>query len=81
MNIQTFNYDGKGATVTKQDVRQIGNSKSVERLKLNNGVIIVYTKTPNGFERLDTNYELIKQSNGYYYSDLKSPKKDFYDYY
>jgi len=79
--MHSFNYDAKNATVVSENVRPDGNGNTVERVKLDNGVIIIYTKTPNGFEKLDTNFVLVKQPNGYYYSDLNEPKRDFHDYF
>lgn len=81
MYLETFNYDGKNATVIKEEKRLGSDGNPIIRTTLDNGVVLIYKKTPNGFENLDTNFELIKQSNGFYYSDLTSPKKDFHDYY
>lgn len=81
MFIDSFNYDGKNATVVKKEERQNDKGNTVVRLTLDNGVIFVYTAGQNGFERLDTNFVLVRQENGYYYSDLNTLKEDFNDYY
>lgn len=81
MNIENFNYDANNASVTKDEKRVDSNGNVIRRIRLSNGVIFVFKQVENGFENLDTNYELIKQSNGYYKSDLLRPKKDFHDYY
>ncbi len=81
MNIGTFNYDGQDATLIKKEKRLKNNGNTVIRATFDNGVIFVYTTTPNGFENMDTNFDLVMQPSGYYKSDLSSPKRDFHDYY
>lgn len=81
MQLAEFKYDANHAAVIKHEKRQVSNGDVIERVTFDNGVIFVYTKTSNGFKRLDTNFELIKLISGYYMSDLNSPKVDFNDYY
>lgn len=81
MFIETFNYDGQGASVVDKKTRKDSSGNTVVRITLDNGVIFVYTETGSGFKRLDTNFDLVKQSNGYYKSDLSSLKQDFHDYF
>lgn len=81
MFLDTFNYDGQGATIVDKKTRKDDSGNTIERVVLDNGVVFVYTITNNGFERLDTNYVLVKNSNDYYYSDTTESKEDFNDYF
>lgn len=81
MYLDVFNYDANNASIVKQEGRKDENGNTVVRLTFDNGVILIYTKTPNGYKLIDTNFELIKLVDGSYMSDLTSPKRDFNDYY
>lgn len=82
MFLDNFNYDAKGASIIL-DLEKTINNGTIHKTVLSNGVEFVYTifKDQSGFSSLDTNYILVKQPNGFYYSDLNEPKIDYRDYF
>lgn len=81
MYIDSFNYDAKGASIIEEATRTNSDGHQVTRLAFNNGVVLILTEAPDMIKNIDTNYELIKQHNGTFYSDLSNPKADFHDYF
>ncbi|MFC6464581.1 hypothetical protein ACFP65_06105 [Marinilactibacillus sp. GCM10026970] len=60
MFLSSFNYDALDATIVNIESRVDSSVKTIERVKLDNGVLFVYTLTDNGHEHLETNYALEK---------------------
>lgn len=81
MQLFSFDYDADGASVVSHAKRN-SNEGTVNKVVLSNGVEFVYIETTSGdFKKLDTNFVLVKQLNGFYKSDLNEPKRDYRDYF
>ncbi|AJO74431.1 hypothetical protein SH83_08765 [Lactiplantibacillus plantarum] len=81
MTIDTFNFDGDGASVDEKSASQQPNGDVIYKLKFNNGFTLIYTKTKTGFKNMDFSHILVKDSKGFYQADLAHVKNDFYDYF